>query len=578
MKSLRGYILRYWKSISFALAFLTCEAVCDLFQPTIMARMVDRGIARRDMHTVLSLMGLMFAVTAVGAIAAVGRNIISSMASTRFGADIRSALFRKIQSFSFASLDRFETGALVTRLTSDAGQVQLFFNGMMRIFAKAPIMAAGSIVMAILLNAKMSVVLVAVIPLILVVLVVNLRLGFPLFTRVQKALDSVNTVMQEYLAGVRVVKAFNRFDYERGRFEGANERLAAVTTRVMRVMAFFGPGIGLSLNIGIIAVLWFGGQRVQYGDVKVGEVIAFTNYMTQILFSLMMISMVITTFARARASAERMGEVLAEKESMPDAAHPRPLPAARSGIVFSHVYFSYGGESAAPVLSDIHFSVAAGETIGIIGSTGAGKSSLMNLVPRFYDTSSGSITVFGVDVMELVTAALRDTIAVVPQKTTLFTGTIGENIRWGRPSASPGEIERAAEIAQAREFIEGLPERYDTMLGQGGVNLSGGQKQRISIARALVRNPSILILDDCTSSVDVATEAKIRSGLAAYMRELTSFFVSQRITSVMRADRILVLENGTIAGLGTHAELVGSCEVYRDIFRSQIGSDGIPNA
>ena len=577
MNSLRGYILKYWKSITLALLFLACEAICDLFQPTIMARIVDRGIAHRDMPVVLALMGRMFIITAVGAVAAVGRNILSSRASTGFGADVRSGLFRTIQSFSFASIDRFETGSLVTRLTSDVNQVQLFLNGMMRIFAKSPIMAAGSIVMAVLLNAKMSLVLAAAIPLIVLVMVVNLRYGFPMFSKVQKAVDAVNNVMQEYLAGVRVVKAFNRFDYERNRFGAANEGLAAATTRAMRVMAFFGPGIGLSLNIGIIAVLWFGGLRVNSGGMRVGEVIAFTNYMTQILFSLMMISMVVAMFARARASADRIAEVLDNKDTMRFAGRAKPSAVATSGVDFNHVFFGYGGPNAPAVLSDIHCSVAPGETIGSIGSTGAGKTSLMYLLPRFYDATSGAVTVGGVDVRDMDAAALRETIAMVPQKTTLFTGTVLENLRWGSPGATREAIERAAIIAQAHDFVTAFPEGYDTMLGQGGVNLSGGQKQRLSIARALVRKPAILILDDCTSSVDGRTEANIREGLSAHLGGLTTFIITQRITSVLRADRILVLENGRLAGLGTHGDLMGNCEVYRDIYRSQIGPDGNGN-
>jgi ATP-binding cassette subfamily B protein len=577
MNSLRRYVLKYWKSISLALLFLTCEAICDLFQPTIMARIVDQGIAHRDMQVVLSLMGRMFIITGIGAVAAVGRNILSSRASTGFGADVRSGLFRAIQSFSFASIDRFETGSLVTRLTSDVNQVQLFLNGMMRIFAKSPIMAAGSIVMAVLLNAKMSLVLAAAIPLIALVMVVNLRYGFPMFSKVQKAVDAVNTVTQEYLAGVRVVKAFNRFDYERHRFGAANEGLAAATTRAMRVMAFFGPGIGLSLNIGIIAVLWFGGLRVNSGGMRVGEVIAFTNYMTQILFSLMMISMVVAMFARARASADRIAEVLDNKDTMRFAGRAKPSAGATSGVDFNHVFFGYGGQTAPSVLSDIHCSVARGETIGLIGSTGAGKTSLMYLLPRFYDVTSGAVTVGGVDVREMEAAALRETIAMVPQKTTLFTGTILENLRWGSPAATREAIERAAIIAQAHDFVTAFPEGYDTMLGQGGVNLSGGQKQRLSIARALVRQPAILILDDCTSSVDGRTEANIREGLSAHLGGLTTFIITQRITSVLRADRIMVLENGRMAGLGTHGELMSNCEVYRDIYRSQIGPDGNGN-
>jgi ATP-binding cassette subfamily B multidrug efflux pump len=578
MNSLRRYVLKYWKSISLALLFLTCEAICDLFQPTIMARIVDQGIAHRDMQVVLSLMGRMFIITGIGAVAAVGRNILSSRASTGFGADVRSGLFRAIQSFSFASIDRFETGSLVTRLTSDVNQVQLFFKRHDAHFRQVAHHGRGKhrhggfAQRENVFSARGR--------------DTAYRAGhgrqpqvrFSLcFSKVQKAVDAVNTVTQEYLAGVRVVKAFNRFDYERHRFGAANEGLAAATTRAMRVMAFFGPGIGLSLNIGIIAVLWFGGLRVNSGGMRVGEVIAFTNYMTQILFSLMMISMVVAMFARARASADRIAEVLDNKDTMRFAGRAKPSAGATSGVDFNHVFFGYGGQTAPSVLSDIHCSVARGETIGLIGSTGAGKTSLMYLLPRFYDVTSGAVTVGGVDVREMEAAALRETIAMVPQKTTLFTGTILENLRWGSPAATREAIERAAIIAQAHDFVTAFPEGYDTMLGQGGVNLSGGQKQRLSIARALVRQPAILILDDCTSSVDGRTEANIREGLSAHLGGLTTFIITQRITSVLRADRIMVLENGRMAGLGTHGELMSNCEVYRDIYRSQIGPDGNGN-
>lgn len=324
-------------------------------------------------------------------------------------------------------------------------------------------------------------------------------------------------------------------------------------------------------------MLWFGGLRVNSGGMRVGEVIAFTNYMTQILFSLMMISMVVAMFARARASADRIAEVLDNKDTMRFAGRAKPSAVATSGVDFNHVFFGYGGPNAPAVLSDIHCSVAPGETIGLIGSTGAGKTSLMYLLPRFYDATSGAVTVGGVDVRDMDAAALRETIAMVPQKTTLFTGTVLENLRWGSPGATREAIERAAIIAQAHDFVTAFPEGYDTMLGQGGVNLSGGQKQRLSIARALVRKPAILILDDCTSSVDGRTEANIREGLSAHLGGLTTFIITQRITSVLRADRILVLENGRLAGLGTHGDLMGNCEVYRDIYRSQIGPDGNGN-
>ncbi|MBI4978021.1 MAG: ABC transporter ATP-binding protein [Spirochaetes bacterium] len=571
MKFVRAYIPRYAIPFCVSLMLLSVEAACDLLQPTIMARIVDVGVAQRDLSYVLSKVGLMLIVTLIGAAGAVGRNIVSSVVSMSFGADIRSDLFKKITSFSFKNIDRFETASLVTRMTNDVTQVQHFFHGLMRIFVKAPIMAAGSIVMAVMLNPRMSLILAAAVPLIAVIITVNLKVGYPFFMKVQQALDRVNSVMREYLAGVRVVKAFNRFDFEQSRFGTANEDLSSVSMRAMRTMALFGPVIGFTLNVGIIAVLWFGGVSVNAGGMHVGEIIALTNYMTHILFSLMMVSFVFVTFARARASAERIDEVFDEKNDMPQAVSPAPVSAAQS-VVFDKVSFSYGS-SGTPVLRDISIAASPGDTFGIVGSTGAGKSTLVNLLARFYDVSSGRISIGGLDIREADTRTLRERIAIVPQKTTLFTGTIGENIRWGNENASRGDIEHAAKSAAAHEFIMSFPEGYDTLLGQGGVNLSGGQKQRISIARALVRNPSILILDDCVSAVDVTTEAKIRSSLREFSKGLTVFVIAQRITSVMRADRILVLDDGAAAGIGTHGELMRTCAVYRDIFKSQIGEE-----
>jgi ATP-binding cassette subfamily B multidrug efflux pump len=447
----------------------------------------------------------------------------------------------------------------------------------MRIFVKAPLMCIGSIIMATILDPSLSLIMVAIVPLVIVIIYLNTRIGYPFFRKVQRAIDKVNGVMREYLSGARVVKAFNRSDFEEDRFSTSNENLAYVQTSAMKVMAVFSPATMIVINLGIIAVLWFGGVGIDKGSLQVGKIIAFINYMTQMSSSLMMISSVFTMFVRARASAERIGEVMNVPETIKKAE--APVDSGRAAdIRFDNVSFSYSGNLDEPVLKNISFECSPGETIGIIGTTGSGKTTVVSLIPRFYEATSGSILVGGVDVRQVDEHALRDKIAIVPQKNTLFTGTILENIRWGNASASPEEAAKAAETAQAHEFIMATPEGYDTMLGQGGVNLSGGQKQRLSIARALVKNPAILILDDCTSAVDVITEARIRKGLKSYSEELICLIIAQRISSVMAVDKILVLDNGCLVGSGSHGELLVSCGVYREIYESQFGKEEAENA
>lgn len=575
MNFLNKYRSKYWKPFFAAIFFLTIEALCDLMQPTIMSKIVDIGVKEKNMDYVIKMGGIMLVITAFGAVAAISRNIISSNVSQRFGAELRYDLFKKIHTFSFDNINKFETASLVTRLTNDVTQVQNFVHGLMRIFVKAPILCIGSIVMATLLNPKMALILMVVVPVVGILISISMKIGYPYFIKVQGALDRVNGVIREYLAGVRVVKAFNRFGYEIKRFDKSNKELTSLSTMAMRVMASFTPGVNLVVNIGIVAVLWFGGLKVNNGDMEVGKIIAFINYMTQILFSLMMISHVFTMLVRARASAERIEEVFTEKNNMVITDIPLDDTDCKGKIEFNHVYFSYEGTFGDPVLKDISFSCMPGETLGIIGSTGSGKSSLVNLIPRFYDVSSGLIKVNGIDVKNMNPEKLREKIAMVPQKTILFTGTVMDNIKWGKDNASLEDVKEASRLAEVHNFITSFPEGYDTILGQGGVNLSGGQKQRVSIARALVRNPEILILDDCTSALDVATEGKIRASLKKYLSGLTCIIIAQRITSVMGADRIIVMDNGEIVGMGSHEELMKNCSVYQEIFHSQIGKEGI---
>ncbi|MBU5484682.1 ABC transporter ATP-binding protein/permease [Clostridium sp. MSJ-11] len=575
MDYLNKYVKIYWKKYAIVLIFLIIEAFCDLMQPTIVSKIIDNGVLKNNMDYVFSMGRVMLLVTALGAMSAVTRNIISSNVSQRFGSKLREDLFEKIQSFSFSNIDKFQGASLMTRLTNDVNQVQNFAHGMMRIFVKAPLLCIGSLIMAALINPSMSLILLAVVPIIVVLIFINMRVGYPYFVKIQKSLDRVNAVMREYLAGIRVVKAFNRFDYEINRFEGANNDLAQISIKGTRILSIFNPLITLTVNIGIILLLWFGGVRVNSGNMQVGQIIAFTNYMTQILFSLIMLSHVFTMFIRAKASAERIGEVFAEENNINMKEETISFKETYGEIDFENVSFSYDGSKSEPVLKNITFTCDPGETLGIIGSTGAGKSTLVNLIPRFYDTTYGVVKVDGVDIKDLNLKDLREIIGIVPQKSTLFTGTIMENIKWGNEFATIKEVEEAAAISQAHEFICSFPEGYNTVLGQGGVNLSGGQKQRISIARALVKKPKILILDDSTSAVDVATEGKIREDLKRYSSNTICILIAQRITSVMGADRIIVLDNGSMVGMGTHEELMNDCDIYKEIFRSQIGKEGV---
>lgn len=572
MKFLQPYIRKHWKMFCVAIIFLTFEAVCDLLQPTILSKVIDVGVAGNRMDYVLRMGGLMLAITLFGACSATIRSIIASKVSQKFAQELRADLYRQIQRLSFEKIDQFERATLITRLTNDVTQVQNFVNGMMRIFVKAPLVCIGSLIMAVRLNLQLSVVLLIVVPLVALFIVLNMKIGFPFFVKVQQALDKVNLVMREYLSGVRVVKAFNRFDVELDKFSLANQNLQQRSTTAMRVMSIISPQVALVVNLGIIAVLWIGGWRVDQGQMQVGHIMAFINYMTQILFSLMMISMIFNMFVRARASAERINEVFVKQSNITWHDDTPTVASAKGRIDFENVSFAYADAADDPVLKKISFSVLPGQTLGIIGSTGSGKSSLIQLIPRFYEASSGTVKVNGQDVQRWNPKALRDIIAIVPQKTVLFSGTVIENIRYGKESATLEEVEHAARMAEAHPFIAASPEGYDSRIGQGGVNFSGGQKQRLSIARALVRKPEILILDDCTSAVDVATEANIKAALREYAADLTCLLIAQRITSVMDADRIIVLDQGEVVGTGRHEELMANCKVYQEIYQSQMGS------
>jgi len=577
MSFLNKYANKYWKQFCLSVAFVMVEAICDLMQPTIMSKIIDIGVVDKDLNYILRMGSLMLFTTMLGALVASVRNIISSNVSQKLGMEMRSDLYKKIQALALSIINNLDRASLVTRLTNDVTQVQTMVNGLMRISLKAPILCIGSLIMAIQLNPDLAVVLVIVVPLVAVLMAINIKMAFPFFLKVQTALDKLNIIMREYLSGVRVVKAFNKFDYEIEKFNRANIDYQAASTMAMRVMSLFGPGITLTVNLGIISVLWWGGLGVIKGQIQIGHIIAFINYMTQILFSLMIMFMVFNMFVRAKASAGRISEVFLQENSLKsdvDYAGEHIVDTNLKGKVeFENVYFSYEEKYEEPVLKNINLICMPGEFIGIIGSTGSGKSSLVDLIPRFYDVSAGCIKVDGEDIRNIAVHKLREKIAMVPQKTILFSGTVLDNIRWGKEDAGLDEVELAANMAQAHEFIKNFPEGYETKLGQGGVNFSGGQKQRISIARALIKNAEILILDDCTSAVDVSTEMKIKKALKKYAGNLTCFMITQRITSVMDADKIVVLENGNIVGMGKHGELLQCCKVYQEIFQSQVGKE-----
>lgn len=568
MWKLAQYLKPYWAAALLAPLLMILEVYMDLLQPKLMAVIVDEGIMDGDFSRMREAGLLMLLTSLAGLIGGVGCAVYANIAALKFGADVREALFRKVQAFSFRNLEQVQTGSLIVRLTNDVTQIQHFVQMLLRVMVRAPFLAVGSLIMAFAINVKLAMVLVAVTPILALVVYAVIRKGFPMFSKVQLRLDRLNTVLQENLAGIRVVKAFVRSDYEGRRFGAANKEFMDTSIRAHVVMATMQPAMFLLLNGTIVAVLWFGGNLVWDQSLRVGELVAFINYVTQMLSSMMMVGMMMMQVSRSKASADRINEVLGMEPEIRSADGAASSPIRQGCIEFDRVSFSYGGEDDA--LRDISFRVEPGQTVAILGSTGAGKSTLVNLIPRLYEATQGRVRIDGTDVRELELRSLRSRIGLVLQESVLFTGTIRDNIRYGRPDATQEEVEAAAKAAQAHDFIMGMPDGYDTLLGQRGINLSGGQKQRISIARALLIRPAVLIFDDSTSAVDLGTESRIQRALKEQLRESTSLIIAQRISSVMDADRILVLEDGRIAASGTHEELMQTSGVYRDICRSQL--------
>jgi len=579
VRKLLRYMAPYRWQIAMAPLFMIIEVALDLIQPRFMARIIDDGVGKGDLRLIGVTCLLMLGTSALAVIGGAGCTYFSSLAGQNFGAELRQALFRKVMSLSFAETDRFSTASLITRLTQDVGQVQHTLVMCLRMLVRQPMMCLGGIVMALLIDMRLAGILLLLVPPILFMSLLTFRYSQPMFTLIQEKIDRLNAALQENLAGIRVVKAFGRSDYEKRRFERENRGLANQHLRTARFMSGMMPLIMLIMNMGILAVLYVGGWTVRNGELTVGEVMAMVNYITQILFSFMFAAFVLTDFSRAKASADRITAVMDTEPSVVDPEDARPVAVAETRerhaatVEFREVSFRYPGAAGAPVLQGVNFSIRPGERVAVLGATGSGKSTLVHLLPRFYDATGGAVFVDGCDVREYRLSDLRDKMSMVLQESVLFSGTVTENIRWGKSTASQEEIEEAARVAQAHDFVMSFKDGYETLVGQRGVTLSGGQKQRLAIARALLKKPSLLILDDSMSAIDSETERRLQASLKEACANMSILQIAQRISSVSNADRIVVLQDGVIVGQGHHAELLRSCRVYQEIVESQTGED-----
>ena len=546
----------------------------DLAIPRLTQRIIDDGIHKHDLNTILTTSILMLGAAILSAGFSVGNTVFSVRVAQGAGADLRSTIVRKIQTFSFGNLDHLQTGQLMVRTTSDVNQVQTIVQMSLRMLTRAPLWMIGSIVMLILTSWQLALLMLALTPLIWGLIWIIGTKAQPLFLGIQKKLDKLNQVLQENLAGVRLVKAFVRSEHENKRFDGVNINLMEENIRVMQLLALLIPTMMFLVNIGIVGVVWLGGNLVIQGDLTVGELVASINYLSYSLFPMLMLGGMVGPLSAADASAARIYEVLDSTPDVQDRSQIQTLDSVKGRVSFENVCFSYNHASGEPVLRDINLEAEPGQTVAILGATGSGKSSLVKLIPRYYDVEEGRVTLDGIDVRDLPLALLRAQTGIALQETVLFSGTIRDNIRYGRPDAADEEVISAAQTSQAHDFILSFPNKYDTVLGQRGVNLSGGQKQRLAIARAVLIRPKILILDDSTSAVDVETEVLIEAALDKLMTESTTFVIAQRISTVLNADKIVVLDRGQIVAEGTHADLMTSSPIYQEIYDSQLGGDG----
>ncbi len=576
MDKYKKYVKPYLSAFILGPIFMIVEVLGEVILPKLMSIIINYGCGQGGYESrgigFITLIGGAMILTAVFMMAGgVLGAYFAVKASVNFAADLRRDVFKKVQEFSFANIEKFSTGSLVTRLTNDITNMQNVISIGLRMLLRAPGMLIGGLIMAFVMNWRLAIVFCVVIPLLIIAIVLIMRVALPRFNIMQTKIDSLNSRIQENITNQRVVKSFVRDDFEKKTFDTANEDLKDNTLRAMKVVIMTIPIMTLAMNITVMAVVWFGGRQIIVGSMAVGDLTAFTTYVTQILMSLMMVSMIFIQGSRAMASSRRILEVLDTKVDLNDEeASMTDKKVEKGEIEFRHVGFRYYKKHKNNVLQDINFVAHPGEVIGIIGSTGSGKSSLVQLIPRLYDSDEGEVLVDGVNVKEYSLEHLRNGVAMVLQKNTLFSGTIMDNLRWGDEHASDEEVRQAAEAAQADLFVRDFNEGYNMELGQGGVNVSGGQKQRLCIARALLKKPKILILDDSTSAVDTATEAKIRQSFSTTLKDTTKLIIAQRISSVETADRILVMDEGRIVGQGTHEELLNTCEAYQEIYYSQM--------
>jgi len=570
IRLLRRFLGGYFRKVSLVVVLLVVQAVANLYLPNLTADIINNGIAQGNIHYIWTTGALMLGITLVVGVVAIVAVYFASMTAMGVGRDIREAVFKVVQRFSAREINHFGTPSLITRNTNDVQQIQLFLQVALTILVLAPIMSVGGVIMALKEDVRLSALLIVVVPVMVAVIGILLSRAVPLFQSMQVKIDRINLVLREQITGVRVIRAFVRTGYERKRFADANADLTATGLRVNRMFALALPSLMGVLNLSSVAVIWFGGHLIDSGQMPIGNLVAFLSYILQILMAVMMAVMVVILVPRAVASAERIEEVLKSEPSVVDPPNPVTPPTSTGLVEFRDVDFGYpGGER--PVLNSLSFSLLSGETTAIIGGTGSGKTTLLNLIPRLFDVTRGSVLVDGFDVREQARDRLWSGIGLVPQQAYLFGGTVAENLRFGREDATDEELWHALEVAQARDFVTAMPGGLEAPISQGGTNVSGGQRQRLSIARALVKLPATYLFDDCFSALDAATDAKLRSALRSETRNATVVIVAQRVSTILHADRIIVLDGGRVVGTGTHQELLSSCPPYREIVVSQLG-------
>lgn len=574
MLKLFKYLKPYRIPVIFVLVLVFFQALSELYLPTLMSDIVNTGVVQGDTQYIWKIGGYMLIVAFLGMACSIGASYYSSIASAGYGKLLRDKVFSHVSNFSLEEFDKVGTASLITRTTNDINQLQQVLIMMLRMMVMAPMMAIGGIIMAVSKDAKLSLIFIVVIPLLALAIFLIARKGIPYFRSIQLKIDKLNLVVRENLTGMRVIRSFNRTQHESKRFDIANKDLTDVSIKVNKIMALMMPVMMLVMNISSIGIIWFGGIRIDAGHMQVGDLMAFLQYAMQIMFSLVMVSMMFVLIPRAAASATRINEVLDMEPVIKNTTTETTRSNKKGHVEFQNVSFSYPGAEN-PAIHNISFEAKPGQVTAIIGGTGSGKSTLISLIPRFYDVSHGKVLVNGLDVRNMTQEELRSKIGYVPQKAVLFTGTINENIRYGKETATENEIKHAAKIAQAEGFISEMEHGYESLISQGGTNVSGGQKQRLSIARALVRKAEIYIFDDSFSALDFKTDAKLRAALKGETESSTVIIVAQRVSTVLDADQIIVLDESEVAGIGTHHELMETCEVYKEIVHSQLSEEEI---